>query len=81
MTWKRLSRAWRRGPANDLIDAQIEYLEAFIRLAAKGGGKPDVVAARAAAVMRERYPGYQPVAAIPDLLDQNAAALVKEIAS
>jgi glyoxylase-like metal-dependent hydrolase (beta-lactamase superfamily II) len=69
------------GPANDLIDAQIEYLEAFIRLAAEGGGAPDLVATRAAAAMRERYPGYQPVAAIPDLLDQDAAALVKEVAS
>jgi hypothetical protein len=50
-------------------------------LAAEGGGAPDLVATRAAAAMRERYPGYQPVAAIPDLLDQDAAALVKEVAS
>lgn len=62
------------GHPDELIGAQIAYLEAF-RAAVRGKNNPE----EAAAEMRQRFPGYEPVAQIPDLLDKDAAALSKEM--
>ena len=72
------------GPAAELIEAQIEYLRAFRADVTKelqngNGSRPDV--SKAAAAMQVRYPGYQPVAQIEDLLQQDAGALAKEFAT
>lgn len=69
------------GPADVLISAQIEYLETFVDLAgsAPQEAEPSEQAMKVASGMNERYPGYQPVAAIPDLLNQDAVALLDEL--
>ena len=71
------------GSPEILIDRQIEYLDTFRALVdaeASGGELPDGAEQRIAAAMAERYPGYEPVAAIPDLLRQDVAPVAKELA-
>ena len=71
------------GPAAELIEAQVEYLEAFRAEVSRvtGGPAPDQDVAKAVAAMRARYPDYQPVAQIEDLLQLDAGALAKEVAA
>ena len=71
------------GSPETLIDRQIDYLGTFRALveAETGGGElPDGADQRIAGAMAERYPGYEPVAAIPDLLRQDVAPVAKELA-
>ena len=63
------------GPAAELIVQQIEYIETARTLAAQHDAKA------AAGEMERRFPGYLPVAAIPDLLEKDTAALKNEIGS
>ena len=66
-----------------LIARQVAYLDHFRSLVAaelRSGALPAGADARIAAAMEARYPGYQPVAAIPDLLRMDAAPVAKELA-
>lgn len=72
------------GSADQLIAQQREYLDTFRRLVADeaaGAGLADDAEDRIAGAMAKRYPGYQPVAAIPDLLKQNVAPVAQALAA
>jgi glyoxylase-like metal-dependent hydrolase (beta-lactamase superfamily II) len=62
------------GPPEDLIAAQRAYLQAFRSVVQETRDAGD-----AADTMRRQFPGYEPVAQIPDLLDKDASALRKEM--
>ena len=71
------------GAPEVLIDRQIDYLDTFralVEAEADDGELPEGADLRVAAAMAERYPGYEPVAAIPDLLKQDVAPVAKELA-
>lgn len=60
------------GAAGHLLAAQRDYIRRALELATAGGGTEIAVAQ-----MRLDFPGFVPVAAIPDLLERNIAALAK----
>ena len=68
-----------------LIQRQINYLKRFRAFISENMSVDGQIAENAKARivdgMQQQYPDYQPVAAIPDLLDENIAAIAKEIAS
>lgn len=70
------------GPLAELVARQREYLNAT-RLAvtdkAEDGELSKGNAARAAEKVERRYPGYQPVAAIPELLAMNMGPIAEEL--
>ena len=71
------------GTPAELIARQADYLDAFRSLVAaelRDGRLADGADARVAAAMAARYPGYVPVAAIPDLLTKDVAPVAKELA-
>ena len=71
------------GAGGALFAFQREYLGRFRRLVAQnrtGGGSVSAEGKqKIVAEMGRLYPGYQPVAAIPDLLEQDVDALQKEM--
>ena len=70
------------GTRDALVERQAEYLRRFRELVQselRQGSLAEGAEARIVAAMRERYPGYVPVAAIPDLLDKDIAALAREL--
>jgi len=72
------------GPAIELVERQREYLvtlQRLVRSHASGGGLDDGSFGKLADKMRARYPGYESVAAIPDLLERNIAKVTEEHAS
>lgn len=72
------------GAPEALIRRQSEYLTAFRALVTaetQGGDLPPGGDQRIADVMNARYPGYLPVAAIPELLKMDVEPLAKELAS
>lgn len=72
------------GPARELVERQRDYLvtlQRLVRSHASDGGLDDGLIGRVADAMRERYPGYQGVAAIPDLLERNIAKIAGETAT
>lgn len=72
------------GTPAELIARQADYLANFRALVAaemRDGTLTDGADARIAAAMAVRYPGYLPVAAIPDLLIKDIAPVAKELAA
>ena len=70
------------GAPLDLVSRQIAYLDDFRELVAaetEVGVLSEGADARIAKAMAARYPGYLPVAAIPDLLEKDVAPLAKEL--
>jgi glyoxylase-like metal-dependent hydrolase (beta-lactamase superfamily II) len=70
------------GPPADLIARQEAYLHAFraaVRSALVDGALPDGASGRVAGGMAARFPGYQPAAAIPELLAMNVAPVAGEL--
>ena len=70
------------GAPEDLIARQVAYLEHFRALVAaeaRGGALPAGADARIAVAMNARYPGYLPVAAIPDLLKMDVGPVAREM--
>ncbi|MBC7796005.1 MAG: MBL fold metallo-hydrolase [Pyrinomonadaceae bacterium] len=75
----------KHGDLKELIDAQREYLTTFRQLVSEElKGKNSISDEAKQAIvgeMQKRYPNYDTAAAIPDLLEQNVDALVKELQS
>ena len=72
------------GSPGELIARQAAYLGEFRTLVAqelRHGALPEGSEDRIGAAMEARFPGYLPVAAIPDLLKQDIAPLAKELAA
>lgn len=70
------------GPLAELVSRQREYLQATrsaITHAAEGGSLSEDKAAKAVERIENQYPGYQPVAAIPELLTMNMAPVAQEL--
>lgn len=70
------------GPPEELVRRQQAYLRDFrslVEAEMHAGELAPGADQRIAARMDERYPGYQPVAAIPDLLKQDVAPVAKEL--
>ncbi|HYU16882.1 MAG TPA: MBL fold metallo-hydrolase [Candidatus Acidoferrum sp.] len=72
------------GPPADLIARQRDYLLTFRRLVNEHREPNGTIGAEGAravvAAMEARYPGYPPVAALPDLLQFNIAVVARELA-
>ena len=71
------------GSPSALIERQIEYLTHFRRAvmaATVDGELPPGGDQRVADAVNSRYPGYLPVAAIPDLLKMDTAPVAEELA-
>lgn len=60
------------GAATHLLAAQRDYIGRLLELVAAGGG-----AEQTAERMRRDFPGFLPVAAMPDLLERSVAALAR----
>ena len=74
----------RPGPAADLLADQAEYLRTFRRAITdrrQAGGPGADVTAQVVERMQTLYPGYLPVAAIPDLLNRNVEPVANELKS
>lgn len=70
------------GAPDELITRQREYLAHFrdqVAQESPDGTLPPGAEQRIADAMGARYPGYVPVAAIPDLLARNAEPIAKEL--
>lgn len=81
------------GAAKTLLDEQLDYLNTFrslvkqqMQLAAKVGGEHQPVAniteggkVLIKTKLQSLFPGYDPVATLPNMLDYNIDAVVKEI--
>ena len=70
------------GTRDELVERQAEYLRRFrglVQSELRNGSLAEGAEARIVTAMRERYPGYVPVAAIPDLLDKDVSSLAREL--
>jgi len=70
------------GSAKELAERQAEYLSTFrnvVDVATRGEEVTPAEEQRVIDEMETRYPGYHPVAAIPDLLRRNIAPVAKEL--
>lgn len=66
-----------------LVEAQRRYIEILRALVAQrleGDDLQEIAVEAVTQEMARRYPGFEPVAAIPDLLERNIAAIAAELA-
>lgn len=73
----------RRGSLAELVAAQAAYLRDFedvVRLQLASGEWSEAARSEVVAQIEQRYPGYVPVAAIPELLALNADAVAAALA-